>query len=269
MEPLIEFRRVAIIGHGLIGGSIELALRGLDDPPLITALDRGDSLDAVDGADLIILAASVSQNIQILSQLGACLSGEAVITDTGSTKRTLHAAATALPSRLRFIGGHPMAGAAGSGLAAARGDLFSGRPWILTPASGATPPLAELFAFVSALGATPCVMSPDEHDRLVAYVSHLPQLVVSALMHTVGTETGDQALSLAGTGLRDSARLSASPPAMWRDIVASNRDHVNAALDDLIHSLRRMRDDEGTDALAEVFESASHWKAHLDKSSPP
>lgn len=268
MEPVIAFRRVAIIGHGLIGGSIGLALRRLEDPPLITALDRGDGLGEADGADLIVLAASVSQNIEILSRLGARLPGETVITDTGSTKRTIHAAAAALPPHVSFIGGHPMAGAAGTGLAAARGDLFSGRPWILTPAPGGAAALERVSAFVRALGATPCPMSPDEHDRLVAYVSHLPQLAVSALMHTVGTQTGDQALSLAGSGLRDSARLSASPAAMWRDIVGSNRDHVNAALDDLIDALRRIREDEGTDALTEVFESASHWKAHLDRSSP-
>ena len=264
MKLEVVTRRIAIIGNGLIGGSIRLALGRLDDPPSVTTLDRGDDLGGVAGADLVVLAAPVRQNIEILSQLGARLSAETIITDTGSTKRSIALAAAALPSHLRFVGGHPMAGAAGSGLVAARADLFTGRPWILTPASGQTTALEQISAFVTALGATPFVMSPNQHDRLIAYVSHLPQLVVSALMHTVGTEAQAEGLLVAGTGLRDSTRLSASGPGMWRDVVATNRDHVNAALDDLIDSLQRMRADAGTDALTGVFDSAVRWKDCLD-----
>ena len=251
----------------MIGGSIELGLRRLDNPPAVVALDKGDGLDAADGADLIILAAPIGENIRILSQLPARVTGHAVITDTGSTKVTTVAAAENLPPRLRFIGGHPIAGAASGGFVAASGDLFDGRPWILTPTSRASAgDVARLRSLVESLGATLHEMEPEAHDRVLALVSHLPQLAASALMQVAGQGAGREGLAVAGSGLRDSTRLAGSPAALWRDIAASNRTHINTALDSLIGALQRLRN-EPDEALPQVFQEAAAWKLVLDQSA--
>src|SRR5205085_1388617 len=135
----------------------------------------------------------------------------AVITDVGSTKRLIVAAADRHES-LTFIGGHPMSGAASGGFAAARPDMFERRPWILTPGTGDGYALARLEGFITGVGAVPHIMTADLHDRLVGAISHLPQVTASALMHVVGTLAGDAGLELAGPGLMDTTRLAASPP---------------------------------------------------------
>jgi prephenate dehydrogenase len=253
------------VGRGLIGGSIELGLRRLGHSEVV-ALDRGDRLDAADGADLIILSAPIGENIRILSDLPAHVAGHALITDTGSTKVTTVAAAEGLPSRLRFVGGHPVAGAASGGLDAASADLFDGRPWIFTPtARAAAADVAQLRSVVESLGASVHVMDAEAHDRVLAFVSHLPQLAASALMRVAGDGAGEGGLAIAGSGLRDSTRLAGSPAALWRDIAASNRTHINAALDSLIETLQHLRD-EPDEALPEVFQAAAEWKLLLDQS---
>lgn len=256
--------RIAIVGQGLIGRSIALALARLHPAPNVVTLDRGDDLGQAAGADLIILAAPIPENVHILGSLASHAPGDALITDTGSTKRTTVAAAETLPSRLRFVGGHPIAGAAAAGAAAATADLFDGRPWILTPTTAARPDdVAALSALIQSLGAVPAVMDAEEHDRILAYVSHLPQLAVTALMRVVGQAVGSDGLRVAGGGLRDSSRLAASPAPLWRDIVESNADHVDAALDDLIAVLRQLRTERDV-ALPRIFEEAAQWKRALD-----
>ena len=265
MESLgTHVRRVAIIGHGLIGRSIALALERLADAPHVISLDRGDDLRHSAGAELIVLAAPIPENVRILGSLAPHVPGDALITDTGSTKRTTVAAAETLPSRLRFIGGHPIAGAATGGAAAATADLFDGHPWILTPTTAArAEDVAALTALIQSLGAVPAVMDAEEHDRILAYVSHLPQLAVSALMRVVGQAVGGDGLRVAGGGLRGSSRLAASPAPLWRDIVESNADHVDAALDELIAALRQLRTERDV-ALPRIFEEAARWKRALD-----
>ena len=225
-----------------------------------------DHLHIVAQADLIVLAAPVRQNIDVLHRLADVVPGRALITDVGSTKETTAAAAATLPERLRFIGGHPLAGAAAGGLDAARGDLFAGRPWLLAAAEGPDDAdLARLEQFVVGLGATPRRMSAAAHDLLLAYLSHLPQLAASALMHVVGEHAGADGLTLSGRGLRDSTRLATSPADIWRDVTATNPRHVGAALDDLIAVLQAMRDDLGHGlTLAQVFASAARWKRTLE-----
>jgi prephenate dehydrogenase len=267
MEPVSGLRHVSIVGRGLIGGSIELAVRERLPNVKVVALDRGDDLTVLDGADLVVLAAPILEIVSLIDRIRLRVTPDCVITDTGSTKLAIVAAATGL----RFVGGHPIAGAAASGAAAARADLFDGCHWILTPpASGPTAAAADVDRvrqFVSALGAHPRVMDPAEHDRLFAYLSHLPQLVVSALMHTVGAHTGAEPLALSGNGLRDSTRLAASPPAIWRDVMETNRPQLAAAIDEMIATLTQLRDDTGGDALERTFESAARWKRMLE--APP
>jgi prephenate dehydrogenase len=194
--------------------------------------------------------------------------GPALVTDVGSTKRAIVEAASGLPDRLTFVGGHPLAGAAAGGFDAARADLFRGRPWILTPTSQVpAEAIGRLEALVSSLGAVPARMDAGDHDRLMAYISHLPQLTVSALMHVVGQRVGPDGLRLAGSGLRDTTRLAASPAGTWRDVTATNVEPVEHAIDDLIAALTRLRADlEVGQELPRVFADAAAWKRSLEQS---
>jgi prephenate dehydrogenase len=265
-EP--PFERITIVGAGLIGTSIRQAVPRAWPDVAVTALDNGDDLKAVAGAELVVLAAPVRANIRLLDAIRPHLGPAAVVTDAGSTKRAICAAAAAYPE-IDFIGGHPMAGAARGGAANARPDLFRGRPWILTPTAGnPAGTVARLDAFVSALGGVPHIMTPELHDRFVGVVSHLPQLTASALMHVVGKLAGDAGLEIAGAGLMDTTRLAASPPDIWKDIAATNDDVLREALDQLIGALSEMRNtlDNG-DGIDAVFTSARRWRTTLDRSS--
>jgi prephenate dehydrogenase len=277
------FPTVAIVGFGFMGGSLGLAVKrrwpsarviAVDEKPVLetavrmqAADDGGVSLAAAEDASLVVLAAPVRTNIAMLRELPEFVPGDAIVTDVGSTKAETVAAAARLPGRLQFIGGHPLAGAALGGIAEARAELFDGRPWLLTP-DGSTSPdaLASLRRFIEGVGAAPVELPAAEHDRMVAYLSHLPQLAVTALMHVVGESVGDEGLALAGRGLRDTTRLASSPVGIWRDIAATNPKQLCEALDAFIAVLNGFRaqaekPDAGFDA---VFTSAARWKQKLD-----
>jgi prephenate dehydrogenase len=275
------FQKIGIVGLGLIGGSIALAARQLWPASLVIAVDNKDVLEtamrlhAIDvaaddlivlaEADLVILAAPVRQNLRLIDELDDNVRGAAVVTDTGSTKRAIATAARRLPPRFMFVGGHPLGGAAVSGLEHARPDLFKNRPWLLTPVGDAAgAPTEKLAAFASALGASPRILDVDTHDRLLAFLSHLPQLTASALMQIVGSSVGEDGLSLAGRGLVDTTRLAESAPAIWKDVAATNADHIGDALDALIALLQDLkRDLKSGDRLDEVFTEASQWRQRL------
>jgi prephenate dehydrogenase len=144
--------------------------------------------------------------------------------------------------------------------------MFTGRPWFLTPGtSSPTAAVEKLSAFVTALGSTPRIMDPAVHDRLMAWLSHLPQVMASTLMHLVGEAVGDDGLSLSGRGLRDTTRLASSAATPWADVCATNADAVGEALDALIGTLTELRHDlEDGQRLTRVFESAQHWRRHLE-----
>jgi len=275
------FAKIAIIGLGLIGGSVALAARRQWPSCLVIAVDEtavleramvrraidvaADDLVVIREADLIVLAAPVEQNLALLDELEAHVPGAAVVTDTGSTKRATMAAALELAERFTFIGGHPLGGAARGGIDAARADLFLGRPWLLTPPAG-TPSAAleRVHAFVRALGATPREIGADAHDHLLAFLSHLPQLTASALMHVVGEAVGADGLALAGRGLRDTTRLASSPPDIWQDVCRTNADEIGAALDAIIGVLQDLRANlEDGETLERIFGAAAAWKARM------
>jgi prephenate dehydrogenase len=278
-EPI--FARIGIVGLGLIGGSIALAARQIWPSSLVIGVDNKDVLEtamrlhAIDvaaddlivlaEADVVILAAPVRQNMALVGELDEHVRQAAVVTDTGSTKRAIVEAARHLPPRFTFVGGHPLGGAAASGLDHARPDLFKGRPWLFTPVGDAAGgALEKLLAFASALGAVPRVTTPEAHDRLMAFLSHLPQLTASALMQVVGDSVGDQGLALAGRGLVDTTRLASSPADIWKDIAATNADAIGVALDTLIELLREVRQDlNAGDRLEEVFVAAGRWREKL------
>lgn len=255
----IDFHSVAVIGRGLIGGSIELALRSRLPEVPCSVFDRNDDFGPAAEAGLVILCAPVRANIEILDALRGSVAAHTLITDVSSTKAAICAASTGL----RFIGGHPIAGSARAGHANARADLFVARPWILT--RGGAPPEDEgrLERFVAALGAQPAWLAPGDHDRLFAFISHLPQLTISALMDVVTDAVGEDGLRWAGDGLRDSTRLADSPPDIWTDVLATNGPALRAALDALIGALSRLRDDGSGAELAATFRRAASARAKL------
>jgi prephenate dehydrogenase len=277
------FAKIGIVGLGLIGGSIALAAREIWPSSLVIGVDCKDVLEtamrlhAIDvaaddlivlaEADVVILAAPVRQNLELLERLDEYIGQPAVVTDTGSTKRAIVDAARLLPPRFTFVGGHPLGGAAKSGLEHARPDLFAGRPWLLTPTGDRSGEAVEsLSAFVRAMRAEPRILSVAAHDRLLAYLSHLPQLTASALMQVIGEAVGEDGLALAGRGLLDTTRLASSPSGIWQDIAATNADELRAALDALIAVLQELRADvDAGDRLADVFASANRWRETLRK----
>jgi prephenate dehydrogenase len=277
------FEKIGIVGLGLIGGSIALASRQIWPTSLVIGVDNKDVLEtamrlhAIDvaaddlvvlaEADVVILAAPARQNMTLLGELDENVLRPAIITDTGGTKRAITETARGLPARFTFVGGHPLGGAARSGLVHARTDLFVGRPWLLTPADDSSGEAVDrLSAFVRALGAEPHVMAPEAHDSLLAYVSHLPQLTASALMLVIGDAVGERGLQLAGRGLADTTRLASSPPDIWRDIAATNADRLAPALDALIAVLKELRADLSSgDRLTDVFTAAGRWRESLGK----
>ena len=281
-EPPI-FQTIGIVGFGVIGGSLGLAIKrrwpstrviAIDTPEVVQAAlemgaadESGGSVSDAAGASLVVLAAPVRANITILNSLPKAIPGPAVVTDVGSTKAETLEAAAALPGNLQFIGGHPLAGAAFGGIREARAELFDERPWLLTPNGSVTPSaLSSLRDFVQGVGAKPIEVSAAEHDRLVAYLSHLPQLAVTALMHVVGESVGEDGLRLAGLGLRDTTRLASSPSGIWRDIVATNTTQVADAVDALIETLMRLKAQAAQPGseFDEIFSSAARWKQKLD-----
>jgi prephenate dehydrogenase len=280
-EP--PFRSIAIAGLGLIGGSIALALRdrwsscrivgvdfrGVQAHALSSgAIDRAvDRLADAGPADLIVLAAPVSRNLELLADAGRLAHDGTVITDVGGTKRAIVRAAASLPRPSAFVGGHPIGGAEKGGFGFARPDLFRARPWVFTPspdAPGAT--LERLFGLARGLGARPVTIDAEAHDRLMAFISHLPQLAATALMQVAGEGAAAEGLRLAGRGLVDTTRLAASPATVWRDICAENADALGEAIDRLIALLGTaragLRDGDAIDAL---FDEAGRWRAELMK----
>jgi len=284
------FESIAIVGLGLIGGSIALGVRerwpesrvfGVDSEAVLAhalgggAIERGfANIAAVPHASLVVLAAPVRQNIELLhemSRVGRVLVDPAnprtLLTDVGGTKRDIVSAARALSPGTTFVGGHPLGGGERGGFAFARPDLFAGRPWIFTPdGDDSTEAVERLSRFVTGLGARPCILSAEEHDRVMAYVSHLPQLVASALMEAVGAAAGSDGLRMAGRGLVDTTRLASSPADVWRDICLTNADAIGDALDCLIARLTQLRGDlRHGEAIEAIFSAAAKWRAELMK----
>lgn len=257
-----RFGRVAILGLGLIGGSLGLALRerrlaaevvGYD--PLPGRAERARERDAISfvadspaeaarGAELVVLAAPVGALSGLLAAVAPALDVRAVVTDTGSVKRPVCAAATELlPNPARFVGGHPMAGREQPGIEAADAALFAGAVWCLTPDDATdSAALSRLEALVRALGAVPRTLDADQHDALVGAISHLPLAAAAALVATVAADpAAPEALALAAGGFRDTTRVASGSPIMARDILLANADNVAAWLDRYIAHLAHLR----------------------------
>lgn len=277
------FNRVAIIGLGLIGGSIGLALHKAKAAQQITGYDLAKGIsnqarkigaidqpysalaDAVRGAELVILATPVGAMRSLLRDVAAALSPGAVVTDVASTKvQVISWAEEYLPSSVAFVGGHPMTGKELSGVQAADATLFQGRIYCLTPtARTRSIAITKVSALIEALGARLHFLEPAEHDGQVAGVSHLPFIASIALMNAVGGGAAwSDAAMLAANGFRDITRLAAGNPEMYRDICLTNSESITRWLNEYISTLSGLRDRIATHdrSLDETFTRARQMR---------
>jgi prephenate dehydrogenase len=255
--------RIAVIGTGLIGTSVALAaarvgciVTGWDlDPAVASRATRlagsavADSLEeCVAASEIVVVAAPISATAELVSRALEA-APEAIVTDAASIKTAviLEAAALADPATLpRFVPGHPMGGSERSGPEHASASVIDGIVWVLTPTTATDESCVDrLQGWVSRIGARPVRMPPERHDRLVAFVSHLPQVASTALMGLATTEEADEPeiLLLAAGGFRDLTRLAASNPALWSEILLANREAIAEAIDLYMKGLGALRED--------------------------
>lgn len=268
-------KTVAIAGVGLIGGSFALALRkagfhgdiaGVSSPRTLAEarrlgiIDREMSLSQAAGeADLLFLAQPIGRIIAMLAEIGPLLGPSALVTDAGSTKTLICAAAEAHLPAQQFLGGHPMAGKELRGAASADANLFSGRTWVLTRESDH--PFVD---WIRRIGAHILHLGPEEHDATVALTSHLPQLASTALANTVSSGlTRDEQLRAGGPGLIDMTRLALSHYDMWADILETNPKAIDAALRTYIDRLESIRQRLGQPSVQEDFEEGAKLRKKL------
>jgi prephenate dehydrogenase len=283
------FKQVTIVGTGLIGGSLGLALKkrrlagrivGCDRAPVLErardcgAIDSGavNAADAVRGSDLVVLATPVLAILDHIERLGPALPPRTLITDVGSTKAEIAKRAAKSFGRgagQRFLAGHPMAGKEQAGVDYADADLFEGAAWLFTPLPRQNVNAGmcgEFLHCVEKLGAKVAVLEPADHDRFCAWISHLPQMISTALAATLVDEFGEDApiLDIGGRALRELTRISGSPYSMWRDVAITNKENLGRALLKLEQRLAHIRENLDSKQLAEEFE-----RAHQLRKNPP
>jgi prephenate dehydrogenase len=280
-DPDEAIDRVAVLGLGLIGGSFALALprKGLarhiagfdaDQDVMQRAKERGAIAEAcatpeeaVREADLVVLATPVLAMRDLLVRITPALKRGTLVTDTASTKARVVAWAEALlPAQVAFVGGHPMAGKEYSGIESAEAGLFEGCVYCLTRAQHTSPAaMARLSGIVERLGAHPYMLDAEQHDRLVAGISHLPFVLSAAMVQALGTaQEWPEMARLAASGYRDMSRLAAGSPAMYRDICLTNKAAILEWLDALETQLQIIRSHIAVndEALQDYFAQAKH-----------
>jgi prephenate dehydrogenase len=278
-------RQITIIGTGLIGGSLALALKrrgfigrivGCDRKVVLAraraqgAIDVGieDPLQSCDHSDVVVLATPVGAIIDLLERLGPVLPQKTLLTDVGSTKSdVLSRARDIFGERApdRFLAGHPMAGKENSGIEQADGDLFTGGVWLFTPQPGQDIRrglAGEYVQWIERIGARVLEMDDERHDRLCAWISHLPQMVSTALAATLQEEFGNDPdlQAIGGRALREMTRLATSPYSMWRDIALTNTTNVQDALHRLEQRLAHLRENLRTRELETEFDTARRFR---------
>jgi prephenate dehydrogenase len=281
----MPIRQITIIGTGLIGGSFALALRKAKFAGRIVGCDRESALkkakmrgvidtgfiepaDAVRGSQLVMLATPVLAIVDLIGRLGPSLPSTTLLTDVGSTKvavteQALHVFGK--NTNKRFLAGHPMAGKEHSGVDYADADLFHNAVWFLTPLKGQNLNeglFAEFAGWIDQIGARIAMLPPEDHDRLCAWISHVPQMISTALAGALVEEFGEDAplLPAGGRALREMTRISASPYSMWRDIAISNKKNIEDALLKVEQRLAHIRENLSTRQLAQEFEQAHGLK---------
>lgn len=251
------FKRIAIFGPGLLGGSVAMALREMAPETRVrvwgrrveavrTVADRGlaelastSVAEVASEADLAILCLPVEHMAALAAELAVHLRPEAIVTDVGSVKRVvMDEVAPLVRERAHFVGSHPMAGSEQAGFEAARGDLFQGAICIVTSEpEKREPEVLAVEEFWKCLGCQVRRMTPDEHDARVAWISHLPHLLAAGLVNAV-QENAPEALELCGNGFRDTTRVAAGPAEMWTEIFRHNREALRDSAEAMIEKLR-------------------------------
>ncbi len=285
-RPESPFERVAIVGLGLVGGSWGLALRkagfrglrvGVDRPEVVEralaagAVDEGamDFVAAVANADLVILATPVGAILELLPLAATHTPPRALVTDVGSTKWLISERAREVFSGERlFLGGHPLTGKERSGFEQADAALFQGARYVLTPLAPdrmADPRVGAFSRLVESVGARPLSSDPARHDRAMAFLSHLPQLLSTGLASLISEHSGADFVptEFAASGFRDATRLAESPYSVWRDICLTNTENIQQALDLLIAKLETMKRDLRGQELEREFEAARELRRRL------
>src|SRR5580658_6923596 len=277
----MAIRQITIVGTGLIGGSLALALKkrkfagrvvGCDREATLEkarnrgAIDEGfaNPADAVRGSQVVVLATPVLAIVDLIERLGPALPAKTLLTDVGSTKTAVSTQALKVFGKnagRRFLAGHPMAGKENSGVEYADADLFQNAVWFLTPLPGQNlqePLFAEFVGWIDQIGARVAILPPEDHDQLCAWISHVPQIISTALAAALVEEFGEEAplLPAGGRALREMTRISASPYSMWRDIAITNKKNLEEALLKVEQRLAHLRENLATRQLAEEFELA-------------
>ncbi|HKQ88953.1 MAG TPA: prephenate dehydrogenase/arogenate dehydrogenase family protein [Candidatus Acidoferrales bacterium] len=280
MADSVPFRRIAVIGTGLIGGSFGLAVRkefpsieivgsDRDSASLDRAFSRGavqekaaDLAQAVRGAHLVYIALPVNAIVKSLAPIASAAEPHALVTDAGSTKALIERAARECfrgkPSL--FVGGHPMAGKENSGIDSADADLFKGAPYaLIANENNLDQRITNFAALISAIGAHVVWCDAETHDWSVGIVSHLPQLLSIALAQVIQDESDETGfpLALAGPGLHDTLRLAGSPYSVWRDILVANSDNVARALNRLGQAIEHLQQNLKSNELEAEFRAAN------------
>ena len=259
----VIFENIAIVGVGLIGGSLGMAARKRSLARRVIGLGRSEQklmrakiLGAIDDysldidhaaadSDLVVICTPVTLIVPVLGRMAASLKKGAVVTDVGSTKREIVEQASAVvPPGRHFVGGHPMAGSEQTGVEAAIPDLFLGATYVLTPNEHTDlAALGKLAAFAEAIGANVEEMSPEDHDAAAAVISHLPHAMAGALLGAAEDAQREFGVvyKLAAGSFRDLTRISDSSPEIWRDICSTNTDSLAAAIDSIVSHLSRFR----------------------------
>ena len=275
--------KIGIVGLGLIGGSLAQAstaagheVFGTDQN--VAFVKKAISNNAIQGESTISDMADVCDVLVLCvpsrtatSLVEEALEGNAIVTDVASVKQPICDAVSKLDSEKqdRFIGGHPMAGSEQSGYDAARANLFQNKMWIVVPPkNNSLKHVATIESFVTSLGAEHCVLSPEQHDKLVANISHLPQLASSTLMTIAADQAVDNEiiLRLAGGGFRDMTRIAASNATMWTDIVHDNAQEISSALESYIDALKKLKNDVDTfeeSKIKDLFNRARSARSSL------
>jgi prephenate dehydrogenase len=285
----LQIERIAILGTGLLGTSAGLALRAAGFGGTITGWNRNpdqaqlalrmgaidsvaaDPLQAARESQVVVLAMPIYATLDFMEKLACVLGSEHLVTDVGSTKRLISESAARLfntSDRAAFLPGHPMAGKERGGAALADAELFRGAVWLFTddPAAGRSAHSAALVKgwreWVAAMGSKIIDLDATRHDELVAWVSHLPQFVATALSALLEDQVGDapELKDVGGRGLREMTRLGASPYSMWRDIAYTNTEAVQAALHALEQRLAHLRENLRTPELRDEFEQANRFR---------
>jgi len=278
--------KITIIGCGLIGGSMALALKRRRPGDTVACLDLPDRLPAIREAavadqvgsledipahvpesSIVIVATPVQSVLGTIEQLRPCLRSGTIVTDVGSTKKKIMLEAQKLtPAGVHFIGGHPMAGSERSGVEAADPLLFSDRVYALCPYPD-TPPdaLLSVMDLVETLLAVPITLDPDEHDRIMAMVSHLPQLISVALMQAARAGDAEHAMldKLAGRGFLDMTRLAASDYGIWKGILETNREAIGEAVERFNRSLAALNGGNSEKEVGLAWESAGKYRRKM------